>query len=130
MSRRHVGSLEPDDEVMPYSDDETDDELDASTEEEEEEPPGALQPPAEPQVSGETHLYSNDGIHFLLWPWCLTNMLVRRLHLCYSEEENLFFRDGMESESQWPALSPSTRVSEKSLPVYKEKQIFGKMTSV
>ncbi|XP_003978792.1 phospholipid-transporting ATPase IC [Takifugu rubripes] len=51
MSRRHVGSLEPDDEVMPYSDDETDDELDASTEEEEEEPPGAPQPPAGPQVS-------------------------------------------------------------------------------
>lgn len=66
MSRRHVGSLEPDDEVMPYSDDETDDELDASTEEEEEEPPGAPQPPAEPQVSGETQFYSNDGIHFIL----------------------------------------------------------------
>uniref|UniRef100_A0A3Q3LTP8 Phospholipid-transporting ATPase n=1 Tax=Labrus bergylta TaxID=56723 RepID=A0A3Q3LTP8_9LABR len=38
MSRRRVnssGSLHPDDEVMPYSDDETDDELDASSEEEE-----------------------------------------------------------------------------------------------
>lgn len=53
MSRRHAGSLEPDDEVMPYSDDETDDELDASTEDEGEEPPGASQPPAEPQTSGE-----------------------------------------------------------------------------
>uniref|UniRef100_H2RJD7 Phospholipid-transporting ATPase n=1 Tax=Takifugu rubripes TaxID=31033 RepID=H2RJD7_TAKRU len=40
----HFYSLtNPDDEVMPYSDDETDDELDASTEEEEEEPPGAPQ---------------------------------------------------------------------------------------
>uniref|UniRef100_A0A671VK47 Phospholipid-transporting ATPase n=1 Tax=Sparus aurata TaxID=8175 RepID=A0A671VK47_SPAAU len=48
MSRRRAdsqGSLGPDDEVMPYSDDETDDELDASSEEELEEPPGAPQPP-------------------------------------------------------------------------------------
>lgn len=57
MSRRHAGStgsLEPDDEVMPYSDDETDDELDASTEDEGEAPPGAPPPPTEPQTSGET----------------------------------------------------------------------------
>nr|XP_046230530.1 phospholipid-transporting ATPase IC [Scatophagus argus] len=54
MNRRRVdsqGSLEPDDEVMPYSDDETDDELDASTdgepEGEPEEPPGAPHPPVE-----------------------------------------------------------------------------------
>lgn len=48
------GSLEPNDEVMPYSDDETDDELDASSEEEEvEEPPGAPQPPADARPSGE-----------------------------------------------------------------------------
>lgn len=50
------GSLEPDDEVMPYSDDETDDELDASSEGEEGpgEPPGAPQPVAEAQPSGES----------------------------------------------------------------------------
>ncbi|XP_068190738.1 phospholipid-transporting ATPase IC [Antennarius striatus] len=45
MSRRRAdsqGSLGPDDEVMPYSDDETDDELDATSEEEEEVPPGAV----------------------------------------------------------------------------------------
>lgn len=56
MSRRRAdsqGSLGPDDEVMPYSDDETDDELDASSEEEQEEPPGAPQPPAEVRPSGE-----------------------------------------------------------------------------
>lgn len=54
MSRRRAdsqGSLGPDDEVMPYSDDETDDELDASTEEEPEEPPGAPQPPVEVKPS-------------------------------------------------------------------------------
>uniref|UniRef100_A0A8C5HBA8 Phospholipid-transporting ATPase n=1 Tax=Gouania willdenowi TaxID=441366 RepID=A0A8C5HBA8_GOUWI len=42
MSRRRTdsqGSLGPDDEVMPYSDDETDDELEVSTESEVEEPP-------------------------------------------------------------------------------------------
>lgn len=56
MSRRRVdsqGSLGPDDEVMPYSDDETDDELDASSEEEPEAPPGAPQAPAEVRPSGE-----------------------------------------------------------------------------
>lgn len=80
MSRRHAGSLEPDDEVMPYSDDETDDELDASTEEEEEEPPGAPQPPAEPQVSGETQPYANDG--FILycepdvWQTCMSEVYI------------------------------------------------------
>lgn len=48
------GSLEPNDEVMPYSDDETDDELDASSEEEEvEELPGAPQPAADARPSGE-----------------------------------------------------------------------------
>lgn len=57
--------IRPDDEVMPYSDDETDDELDASTEdEEEEEPPGAPQPPGEPQVSGETQSLANVAL-----PW-------------------------------------------------------------
>ncbi|CAL8326744.1 unnamed protein product [Boreogadus saida] len=44
-----TGSLGPDDEVMPYSDDETDDELDASSEGEPEEPP-EHQPGAQPPV--------------------------------------------------------------------------------
>lgn len=69
MSRRHAGSHEPDDEVMPYSDDETDDELDGSTEDEEEFP-GAPQPPAEPQVSGETQtrpLTLIVSVAFVLW---------------------------------------------------------------
>ncbi|XP_045922026.1 phospholipid-transporting ATPase IC [Micropterus dolomieu] len=53
MSRQRVdsqGSLGPDDEVMPYSDDETDDELQASSEEEPEEPeevPGVPHPPVD-----------------------------------------------------------------------------------
>lgn len=47
------GSMEPNDEVMPYSDDETDDELDASSEEEAEETPGAQEPPADARPSGE-----------------------------------------------------------------------------
>lgn len=54
MSRRRAdsqGSLGPDDEVMPYSDDETDDELDASSEGEPEEPPGAPHPPVEAKPS-------------------------------------------------------------------------------
>ncbi|KAE8284798.1 Phospholipid-transporting ATPase IC [Larimichthys crocea] len=56
MSRRRAdsqGSLGPDDEVMPYSDDETDDELDASSEGEEpqEEPPGAPHVPVEARPS-------------------------------------------------------------------------------
>uniref|UniRef100_A0A8C5HAE1 Phospholipid-transporting ATPase n=1 Tax=Gouania willdenowi TaxID=441366 RepID=A0A8C5HAE1_GOUWI len=54
MSRRRTdsqGSLGPDDEVMPYSDDETDDELEVSTESEVEEPPGAPRPPVEPRPS-------------------------------------------------------------------------------
>ncbi|CAN9504712.1 unnamed protein product [Ophioblennius macclurei] len=54
MSRRRAdsqGSLGPDDEVMPYSDDETDDELDVTSEEEPEQPPGAPQPPAETRPS-------------------------------------------------------------------------------
>lgn len=56
MSRRRADSqdsLEPDDEVMPYSDDETDDELDASSEGEPAEPPGAPQPPVDAKVSGQ-----------------------------------------------------------------------------
>ncbi|XP_044030022.1 phospholipid-transporting ATPase IC [Siniperca chuatsi] len=44
-------SLGPDDEVMPYSDDETDDELDVSSEEEPDEPPGAPHPPVEAKPS-------------------------------------------------------------------------------
>ncbi|XP_034457388.1 phospholipid-transporting ATPase IC [Hippoglossus hippoglossus] len=56
MSRRRVdsqGSLAPDDEVMPYSDDETDDELEVSSEEEEPEAeaPGVPQPPVEAKPS-------------------------------------------------------------------------------
>lgn len=58
MSRRRAdsqGSLGPDDEVMPYSDDETDDELDASSEEEEPEaPPGAPHPEVEAKPTGES----------------------------------------------------------------------------
>ncbi|XP_034751745.1 phospholipid-transporting ATPase IC [Etheostoma cragini] len=55
MSRRRAdsdGSLGPDDEVMPYSDDETDDEL-AESSEGEPEPPGAgvLHPPADARPS-------------------------------------------------------------------------------
>lgn len=57
MSRRHVdfrGSLEPNDEVMPYSDDETDDELDATSEEDEEEAAaGVEEPAADARPSGE-----------------------------------------------------------------------------
>ncbi|XP_013882065.1 phospholipid-transporting ATPase IC [Austrofundulus limnaeus] len=41
------GSLGPNDEVMPYSDDETDDELDETSESEDERPPQAPQPPVE-----------------------------------------------------------------------------------
>uniref|UniRef100_A0A4W6CSH3 Phospholipid-transporting ATPase n=1 Tax=Lates calcarifer TaxID=8187 RepID=A0A4W6CSH3_LATCA len=50
MSRQRAdsqGSLGPDDEVMPYSDDETDDELAVSSEGEAEEPPGVPHPPVE-----------------------------------------------------------------------------------
>lgn len=59
MNRGHAntrGSLQPNDEVMPYSDDETDDELDATSEEEEEdveEMPGAEEPAAGARPSGE-----------------------------------------------------------------------------
>ena len=55
MSRRRAPSLDslgPDDEVMPYSDDETDDELDASSEEEPGEPHGPQAPPEEAKPSG------------------------------------------------------------------------------
>ncbi|KAF3702330.1 Phospholipid-transporting ATPase IC [Channa argus] len=54
MSRRRAdsqGSLGPNDDVMPYSDDETDDELEVSSEEEAEQPPGAEQPPVEARPS-------------------------------------------------------------------------------
>lgn len=56
MSRQRAdsqGSLGPDDEVMPYSDDETDDELAVSSEGEAEEPPGVPHPPVEAKPSGE-----------------------------------------------------------------------------
>uniref|UniRef100_A0A3Q1BLT9 Phospholipid-transporting ATPase n=1 Tax=Amphiprion ocellaris TaxID=80972 RepID=A0A3Q1BLT9_AMPOC len=54
MSRRRTdsqGSLGPDDEAMPYSDDETDDELAVSSEGEPEAPPGAPHPPVETRPS-------------------------------------------------------------------------------
>ncbi|XP_056260023.1 phospholipid-transporting ATPase IC [Seriola aureovittata] len=54
MNRERVdsqGSMRPDDEVMPYSDDETDDELQISSEGEAEEQPGALQPPVDTRLS-------------------------------------------------------------------------------
>lgn len=79
MSRRHAsstGSLEPDDEVMPYSDDETDDELDASTDDEEEAPPGAPQPPGEPQISGEAQTQAKVKIRL-----CCVTMLKHVLGL-------------------------------------------------
>lgn len=56
MSRQRAdsqGSMGPDDEVMPYSDDETDDELEPSFEGEAEEPPGVEHPPVEAR-SGES----------------------------------------------------------------------------
>lgn len=61
MSRRRAdsqGSMGPDDEVMPYSDDETDDELDGSSEGEAEEPEGVVHPPVETKPSGETQKIS------------------------------------------------------------------------
>ena len=69
MSQRHragsTGSLGPDDEVMPYSDDETDDELDASSEgeaaEAPEPEPGAPQPPVDARSSGESPVVSDGG---------------------------------------------------------------------
>nr|XP_040054070.1 phospholipid-transporting ATPase IC [Gasterosteus aculeatus aculeatus]XP_040054071.1 phospholipid-transporting ATPase IC [Gasterosteus aculeatus aculeatus]XP_040054072.1 phospholipid-transporting ATPase IC [Gasterosteus aculeatus aculeatus] len=54
MNRHRVdsrGSLGPDDEVMPYSDDETDDELEVSSEEEQEEESRDPQPPEEARPS-------------------------------------------------------------------------------
>uniref|UniRef100_A0A8C5AFN9 Phospholipid-transporting ATPase n=1 Tax=Gadus morhua TaxID=8049 RepID=A0A8C5AFN9_GADMO len=58
-----TGSLGPDDEVMPYSDDETDDELDASSEGEPEEPP-EHEPGAQPPV--DTSVKSNDRAYHQL----------------------------------------------------------------
>lgn len=55
MNRQRVdsqGSLGPNDEVMPYSDDETDEELDETSESEEEGPPQAPHPPVEPRHPG------------------------------------------------------------------------------
>ncbi|CAL8318090.1 unnamed protein product [Lota lota] len=58
------GSLGPDDEVMPYSDDETDDELDASSEGEGGEPgevePGAPQPPVDTRSNLGWRVKTND----------------------------------------------------------------------
>ncbi|KAM7369358.1 hypothetical protein PAMP_013632 [Pampus punctatissimus] len=51
MSRQRVDSQGPDDEVMPYSDDETDDELAQSTDGEVEEPAGVLDPTVEAKAS-------------------------------------------------------------------------------
>lgn len=64
------GSLEPNDEVMPYSDDETDDELDASSEEEVEVFPGAPGAPGAPEAVVDTRpsgeflkaIYFPDGV--------------------------------------------------------------------
>lgn len=55
MNRERVdsqASVRPDDEVMPYSDDETDDELVMSSDGEAEHP-GGPQPPGETKPSGE-----------------------------------------------------------------------------
>lgn len=52
MNRPRVESLGPNDEVMPYSDDETDDELDDASESEDERPPEAPQPPVETRPPG------------------------------------------------------------------------------
>ncbi|XP_067430572.1 phospholipid-transporting ATPase IC [Thunnus thynnus] len=54
MSRPRVdsqASMRPDDEVMPYSDDETDDELAQSSDGEAEDTPGALHPPVDARAS-------------------------------------------------------------------------------
>uniref|UniRef100_A0A3B4YK34 Phospholipid-transporting ATPase n=1 Tax=Seriola lalandi dorsalis TaxID=1841481 RepID=A0A3B4YK34_SERLL len=63
MNRERVdsqGSMRPDDEVMPYSDDETDDELQISSEGEAEEQPGALQPPADTRLKLGWKVKAND----------------------------------------------------------------------
>lgn len=69
MSRRRVdtrSSLGPDDEVMPYSDDETDDELEVeSSEGEEEAPERAPQPQVETRPTGELFKTCNDLFFFL-----------------------------------------------------------------
>lgn len=58
MNRERVdsqASMRPDDEVMPYSDDETDDELVMSSDGEAERP-GGPQAPEETKPSGEYHV--------------------------------------------------------------------------
>uniref|UniRef100_A0A8C3ABI2 Phospholipid-transporting ATPase n=1 Tax=Cyclopterus lumpus TaxID=8103 RepID=A0A8C3ABI2_CYCLU len=60
MNRHRVDSLGPDDEVMPYSDDETDDELEASSEEEPEVMPGVPQPPVEDRPKMAWKVKAND----------------------------------------------------------------------
>uniref|UniRef100_A0A4W6CSK1 Phospholipid-transporting ATPase n=1 Tax=Lates calcarifer TaxID=8187 RepID=A0A4W6CSK1_LATCA len=63
MSRQRAdsqGSLGPDDEVMPYSDDETDDELAVSSEGEAEEPPGVPHPPVEAKPKMGWKVKAND----------------------------------------------------------------------
>lgn len=72
MNRGHAdsqGSLEPNDEVMPYSDDETDDELDEGSEEEVEVFPGAPEPVVDTRPSGEflKSIYFPDGVVELFW---------------------------------------------------------------
>uniref|UniRef100_A0A7N6BQJ8 Phospholipid-transporting ATPase n=1 Tax=Anabas testudineus TaxID=64144 RepID=A0A7N6BQJ8_ANATE len=63
MSRQRAdsqGSMGPDDEVMPYSDDETDDELEPSFEGEAEEPPGVEHPPVEARSEIGWRVKAND----------------------------------------------------------------------
>lgn len=92
------GSLEPNDEVMPYSDDETDDELDATSEEEVEEPLGAPQPPADAQPSGEPSASTSSAFHWF------------KSYSHAPPPPPLIPRDAMEGQSQRPAVSPPARV--------------------
>uniref|UniRef100_A0A3B5A011 Phospholipid-transporting ATPase n=1 Tax=Stegastes partitus TaxID=144197 RepID=A0A3B5A011_9TELE len=69
MSRRRTdsqGSLGPDDEAMPYSDDETDDELAVSSEGEPDEPPGAPHPPVETRPKMGWKVKANDRAYHQL----------------------------------------------------------------
>lgn len=96
------GSLEPNDEVMPYSDDETDDELDASSEEEVEEPLGAPQPAADARPSGELSASARRSV-----------FLIHRhfdLFESHFKPPRLTFRDAVEGQSQRPTVSPPARV--------------------